>query len=58
VTLFVDGENFDCPPDTVRFAEALCAQPTLSFDPGQLPDEATIALIATLYDMGSLGFED
>ena len=57
LTLFVDGENFACGPEIVPFAEALCAQERLSFGPAEPLNDATIALIATLYDMGSVGFE-
>lgn len=57
LTLFVDGEALDCLPDAADFAEALCAKPCLSFDPAEPINDATIALVTALYDMGSVGFE-
>ena len=58
LTLFIDGENLDCDRHTAPFAEALCAQDQVTFDPAEPLNDATIALIASLYDMGSVGFED
>ena len=40
------------------FAEILCANDSVTFDPTEPPNVDTITLIATLYDMGSVGFED
>ncbi|HEX8214566.1 MAG TPA: cupin domain-containing protein [Allosphingosinicella sp.] len=52
VSLFVDGECFDCARDEAVFAQRLCGQ-----DPVE-PDEAAAALVAILIDRGSLALED
>lgn len=55
LTLFVDGEAFDCDGDTAAFAERLCAKEWVTVQTGS---GAVVALIATLLDLGSLTVED
>jgi 50S ribosomal protein L16 3-hydroxylase len=58
LTLFVDGQSHDCQGAMADFAQQLCAATalTLSADHASCADIA--ALIATLYDQGSLAFDD
>jgi 50S ribosomal protein L16 3-hydroxylase len=58
LTLFVDGQSYDCHGAMADFAWQLCATPalTLSADHAKAADIAT--LIATLHDQGSLALED
>jgi 50S ribosomal protein L16 3-hydroxylase len=52
VSLFVDGECFDCTGEEAAFAERLCAATRIE------ANEAPIDLIAALIDRGSIAFED
>ena len=52
VSLFVDGECFDCTGETAGFAEQLCAQNAISADRPE-----AVELIATLINQGSIAFE-
>jgi 50S ribosomal protein L16 3-hydroxylase len=54
VTLFVDGEGFDCAGEMVGFAEMLCGQDRIAADAGS---DAAIGLIVTLFNQGSMEFE-
>ncbi len=57
VLLFVDGECFACAGQTAAFAEQLCAQDRIMIDPGLTQSEQAMALIAALYNQGSVAFE-
>jgi 50S ribosomal protein L16 3-hydroxylase len=52
VTLFVDGESFDCAGEVARFAQNLCAYGPI----GDVPTEA-LPLLAALLNQGSLILE-
>ncbi len=55
--LFVDGQCFECAGETSAFAEELCAQEYLSVDPDLTKSESAMALIAQLFNQGSINFE-
>lgn len=57
VLLFVDGECFECANETSAFAEQLCAQDRVRIDPNLMESDSAMALIAKLYDQGSVAFE-
>jgi 50S ribosomal protein L16 3-hydroxylase len=57
VSLFVDGECFDCEAATAAFAESLCARDMLTMEPEFLQSEAVIVLITQLLNQGSVAFE-
>ncbi len=57
LTLFVDGEAFDCAPGTTALAENLCAQPRVAVTKALARSGAAIALIANLIAQGSLAFD-
>ncbi len=57
ITLFVDGEAYDCSGDTADFAEHLCAG-AMEQTAGLLAGSAeAVALITTLINQGSLAFD-
>ena len=58
VMLFVDGTCHDCEGDMARFAEQLCAKTKLRPDPALAGIPSAVALIAALFNAGSLGFAD
>jgi len=58
VQLFVDGESYDCRAETATFAEILCAQDRFEADRALAGSDAAVALIAQLYNQGSLAFAD
>jgi len=55
VTLFVDGEIFDCGHDDSAFAEQLCAQETMMVTAEASP--AALAIIVALVNQGSVTLE-
>ena len=57
VLLFVDGDCFECTGEAAAFAEALCAQDTLTVAPELSKSDATMTLIAHLINQGSVAFE-
>lgn len=57
VLLFVDGECFECTGETVAFAEQLCAHDRISVDPVLGKSDPAMALIAALFNQGSVAFE-
>lgn len=57
VWLFVDGQCFDCRDACAQFAERICAQPMLAVEPQVLASAAALALIAQLYEEGSISFD-
>jgi 50S ribosomal protein L16 3-hydroxylase len=58
VTLFVDGQSFDCSGTSAALAETLCAQQDVEIDPALLDSPAALTLIAALIDQGSIAFDD
>jgi 50S ribosomal protein L16 3-hydroxylase len=56
VTLFVDGQAYDCSGDVATLAEQLCASDEVLVDPGLAGSDAAMALVVTLYDEGSVSF--
>src|SRR3546814_2988951 len=57
VLLFVDGECFECVNETSAFAEQLCAQDRVRIDPDLMKSDSAMALIAKLFNQGSVAFE-
>lgn len=57
VTLFVDGQVYDCSGTAAMLAAILCAADRLTVDPALLADEAAVALIVTLFNEGSVSFD-
>jgi 50S ribosomal protein L16 3-hydroxylase len=57
VLLFVDGECFECAGETAAFAETLCAQDRVGVDPALRDSDSAMALIAALFNQGSVAFE-
>jgi 50S ribosomal protein L16 3-hydroxylase len=55
--LFVDGECFECAGETTTLAEQLCAQTRITIDPDLMKSDSAMALIAKLFNQGSLAFE-
>ena len=55
LTLFVDGEAFECTGTTAALAERLCAAGDVEL--ATTPVEPTLALLAALIDRDSLSFE-
>jgi 50S ribosomal protein L16 3-hydroxylase len=58
VQLFVDGECFDCAKETAALAEKLCAQDRVKVTPAVMKSDAAMALILTLYNQGSVVFDE
>ena len=57
VLLFVDGTSFETTGDAAAFAEMLCAQDSFAVDPAFARSETVMALIAQLYNQGSIAFD-
>lgn len=55
--LFVDGECFECSGDTATLAEAICAEREITIAEHLQASDAAMALIAALYNQGSVAFE-
>ena len=55
VTLFVDGEVFDCDHDDSAFAEQFCAQEAMALPQALSP--AALAIIVALVNQGSITLE-
>lgn len=56
VTLFVDGESFECAGAAAQLAETLCAEAEVATDPELAQSDEVVTLIASLYNQGSLAF--
>jgi 50S ribosomal protein L16 3-hydroxylase len=54
ITLFVDGDSYDCAGPLANFAEQLCGQGRMDMP---APCDAMVELIARLYNQGSVAFE-
>ena len=55
--LFVDGESFPCADETAAVAKMLCAQDQFVIEPEWQKSDAVVALLAGLYNRGSLSFD-
>lgn len=55
--LFVDGECFPCAAETAAVAKMLCAQDQFVINPEWQKSDAVVALLAGLYNRGSLAFD-
>ena len=58
VTLFVDGQSFDCVGDGALLARALCGRGDLMVDPALAGSDTALTLIAALIDQGSVAFDE
>lgn len=58
VSLFVDGQSFDCVGDGALLARALCGRGDLMVDPALAGSDTALALIAALIDQGSVAFDE
>lgn len=54
VSLFVDGESFECAAETAAFARQLCKQAQFTIAPDFLKSDTVMALITALFNRGSL----
>lgn len=57
LTLFVDGQAYDCSGTAAVLAGQLCAADRLEVDPALIEDAASVALIVTLFNEGSVSFD-
>lgn len=57
VQLFVDGACFECTGEVATLAQQLCAAEQIELGAEQGGSDATLALIMTLFNHGSVGFE-
>ena len=55
--LFVDGQSILCEDIVMLVAEKLCAQERFNADPEWLNSNRVMALLADLYNRGSLAFD-
>ena len=58
LTLFVDGEMFECSAAAAGFAKRLCVQDRLSVDAVLAGAEDVLELILELHEMGSVAFDE
>lgn len=56
VTLFVDGDSYDCSGDVAVLARQICAADSVVVDAGLTAADAAMDLIVTLYNAGSVSF--
>jgi len=56
VTLFVDGQAYDCSAEDATLAEQICAADEVLIDAGLAKSDAAIMLVVTLYNEGSVSF--
>ena len=54
LSLFVDGECFECQDQSITFAETVCAHSEFGVAPAMVSSESALELIYNLYDRGSL----
>lgn len=57
LTLFVDGDSFDCTGAAAAFAEALCARDRLVLSPALLAGDAVIELAAALLNRDAVALD-
>lgn len=58
VLLFVDGQCFECTDEMMALAEQLCAMDRIDVTADLLKSDAAMILIASLFNQGSLAFDD
>ena len=58
VVLFVDGERFECAEETIALAELFCAQDGIRIDQSLIGSDEATALIAQLFNQGSVAFAE
>jgi 50S ribosomal protein L16 3-hydroxylase len=58
VSLFVDGETFECGKETAALAERLCAQDIVEIGSISKVSDAALTLILALLNQGSLTFDN
>jgi 50S ribosomal protein L16 3-hydroxylase len=58
VTLFVDGESFDCAGDNAALAEQLCALGRVAVTAELVKSDAAMGLLVTLFNQGSVAFDE
>lgn len=56
--LFVDGHAFDCAGEMIALAEQLCAMGRIDISESMLKSEAVLTLLVTLFNQGSIGFDE
>jgi 50S ribosomal protein L16 3-hydroxylase len=57
LTLFADGECFDCAGDTAALAKELCAHESMTLDHALASAPAVVDLLVQLCNMGCIAFE-
>lgn len=57
LTLFADGQNFDCTGETAALARALCADDSLILDSALASAPAVVDLLILLCNLGCITFE-
>jgi 50S ribosomal protein L16 3-hydroxylase len=58
VTLFADGDSFTCEDAAAAMAQDLCAADKMIVNPAQLQSDDALAILAALYNKGSVAFAD
>jgi 50S ribosomal protein L16 3-hydroxylase len=56
--LFADGECFECSGEAASLAEIICAQDRVAVTDQQAQSGGAVAVLAALYNQGSLAFAD
>ncbi len=57
LTLFLDGESYDCDGETAMLAEAICSADRIELGADAETGKAALELLITLINQGSLAFE-
>jgi 50S ribosomal protein L16 3-hydroxylase len=58
LTLFVDGQAYACQGLAASFAQQLCAGGEILLTPDQIASDAVMELIVTLFNQGSVAFDE
>lgn len=58
ITLFADGQSFDCTGETSDLAMQICATAALEADPALAASSSAVELLVALINQGSLAFDD
>jgi 50S ribosomal protein L16 3-hydroxylase len=58
VLLFVDGESFDCAEEVAWLAERLCSEDLVAVGAESVGSKPALRLIADLFNLGSVGFDE
>ena len=56
LTLFVDGQAYECSAETAALAERICATDRVEIDQALIGSDAAMALVVTLFNEGSVSF--